>query len=249
MSAPITPTEIEACVPAPNSSMCGAFVKALLKLPTLLAKFFKWMLDSDGEFTDDFTKAISDLTLRPGDLIFSATPVIDEGGRLLCNGSAVSRTDYADLFAAIGTTYGEGNGTTTFNIPDYRARFPVGAGTFDGGDTAVLGTKGGEDRHVLSQAELNHVHVTGRFQSDTGGDGNDIVLLLGGTTGVSGTGRAVTGVGDVDPDENLSSETGKYTITSAPLNANGSAPTADTHDVTAHNNLPPYLPCYIYVKT
>jgi len=44
-------------------------------------------------------------------------------GYLVCNGSAVSRTTYADLFAAIGTMYGSGDGSTTFNLPDYRGMF------------------------------------------------------------------------------------------------------------------------------
>jgi microcystin-dependent protein len=47
-------------------------------------------------------------------------------GYLLCNGSAISRTTYANLFAVLGTTYGAGNGSTTFNIPDLQTRIPVG---------------------------------------------------------------------------------------------------------------------------
>lgn len=47
-------------------------------------------------------------------------------GWLECNGAAISRTDYAALFAIIGTTYGAGNGYSTFNIPDYRGKFPRG---------------------------------------------------------------------------------------------------------------------------
>ena len=49
-------------------------------------------------------------------------------GWLHCHGQAVSRTDYADLFAAIGTVYGEGDGSTTFNVPDFRGSFLRGAG-------------------------------------------------------------------------------------------------------------------------
>ena len=49
-----------------------------------------------------------------------ATP---PAGWLECNGQAVSRTDYADLFAVMGTLYGAGNGSTTFNLPDYRGYF------------------------------------------------------------------------------------------------------------------------------
>jgi microcystin-dependent protein len=51
------------------------------------------------------------------------------GGWLLCNGAAISRTTYASLYAAIGTTYGTGDGSTTFNLPDFRGIFPRGAGT------------------------------------------------------------------------------------------------------------------------
>ena len=50
-------------------------------------------------------------------------------GWLLCDGSAISRTDYAKLFSAIGTIYGEGNGSTTFNLPNSIGRFAEGAAT------------------------------------------------------------------------------------------------------------------------
>lgn len=66
---------------------------------------------------------------RPGDLKISAVNTAPSGW-LICDGSAVSRSTYADLFLAIGTAYGSGDGTTTFNIPDYRGRFMRG---FDAG--------------------------------------------------------------------------------------------------------------------
>ena len=50
-------------------------------------------------------------------------------GFLLCNGAAISRTTYANLFAAIGTMYGAGDGATTFNLPDLRDRYIIGANT------------------------------------------------------------------------------------------------------------------------
>ena len=69
-------------------------------------------------------------------------------GYLECDGSAVSRTTYASLFAAIGTTWGTGDGSTTFNLPDLRGRTAIGAGTGTaGGATAhSLGSKGGDER-------------------------------------------------------------------------------------------------------
>ena len=52
-------------------------------------------------------------------------------GWLICNGAAISRTTYANLFAVIGTTYGAGNGTTTFNIPNTQGKFIIGVnGTY-----------------------------------------------------------------------------------------------------------------------
>jgi len=84
-------------------------------------------------------------------------------GFLLCNGSAVSRATYADLFTAIGTTFGVGDGTTTFNIPNMNGRVPVGAGTYTdptlGSTTRTLGVAAGEASHVQSATELfAHVH-------------------------------------------------------------------------------------------
>lgn len=56
-------------------------------------------------------------------------------GWLLCDGTAVSRTDYAALYAAIGTTWGVGDGSTTFNLPDWRGRYPRGVAASGTGST------------------------------------------------------------------------------------------------------------------
>ena len=58
---------------------------------------------------------------QPGDICYSLRS--EKEGWLLCNGQAVSRTIYSELFATIGTTYGNGDGSTTFNVPDYRGKF------------------------------------------------------------------------------------------------------------------------------
>jgi|LakMenEpi03Aug12_release.lakeMendotaPanAssembly.Ray.scaffolds.fasta_scaffold92035_4 microcystin-dependent protein len=80
-------------------------------------------------------------------------------GWLLCNGAAVSRTTYANLFALIGTTYGSGDGTTTFNVPDMRSRMPIGAGSGTGLTTRALAATGGAESVVIASGNLpTHVH-------------------------------------------------------------------------------------------
>ena len=87
-------------------------------------------------------------------------------GWLLCDGSAVSRTDYAELFAAIGTTWGAGDGSTTFNLPDMRGRAPVGVGQGSGLTNRALAATGGDEHiqahtHAFTEPKTpNHTHTT-----------------------------------------------------------------------------------------
>jgi microcystin-dependent protein len=94
-------------------------------------------------------------------------------GWLLANGDAISRTTYSSLFSSIGTTYGTGDGSTTFNLPDLRGRLPMGAGTgvgLNASGTGVtsgsamtaraLGAWFGEETHLLTTSELaSHTHA------------------------------------------------------------------------------------------
>src|SRR5438105_3545394 len=85
---------------------------------------------------------------------------ISDEGWLLADGSAVSRTVFATLFAGIGTLYGVGDGVNTFNLPDCRGRTLVGAGQGSGLTNRVLGTSFGEENHVLLTNELpKHTHA------------------------------------------------------------------------------------------
>ena len=78
---------------------------------------------------------------------------------LLCNGQAVSRTDYQELFNTIGITYGSGDGSTTFNLPDLQGKIPVGLDENDT-DFDTLGNTGGEKEHTLTINEMpNHSHM------------------------------------------------------------------------------------------
>lgn len=76
-------------------------------------------------------------------------------GFLVCDGSAVPRSTYADLFDSIGTNYGVGDGSTTFNLPDMAGRVAVGASS-----TYTLASTGGEETHVLTDQEIpSHTHT------------------------------------------------------------------------------------------
>jgi len=104
-------------------------------------------------------------------------------GYLPCDGAAVSRTTYANLFATIGVAWGPGDGSTTFNVPDLRGRSPIGDGQGAGLTLRVLGQSGGEEEHALTIAELpSHDHNL-NLKADT---------VVGTTTNVVALGNAQT---------------------------------------------------------
>ena len=85
-------------------------------------------------------------------------------GYLLCNGGAVSRTTYADLFAVISTTYGAGDGSTTFNVPQLQGKMPQG---YDGNTYNLAGTGGANtvtvavtNNQAVSSTTANNQSVT-----------------------------------------------------------------------------------------
>jgi len=95
-------------------------------------------------------------------------------GWLLAYGQAVSRTTYSDLFSAIGTTYGSGDGSTTFNLPDLRGRTVAGQDDMGGSsanrltnqsgglDGDTLGATGGAETHTLTTSQMpSHSHTLG----------------------------------------------------------------------------------------
>jgi microcystin-dependent protein len=85
-------------------------------------------------------------------------------GYLMADGTAVSRSTYSALFAIIGTIYGTGDGTTTFNLPKMNGRVPVGGGLYidnvSGPITRVVGDEMGAEKHILTEGELaEHTHI------------------------------------------------------------------------------------------
>lgn len=160
----------------------------------------------------------------PGQLapLTLATP---PDGWLLCDGAAVSRTTYRDLFDAVGTAFGSGDGTTTFNLPDLRGRTLIGLddmGTAAGAANRVRdahadsrGGVGGAETHTLTVDELpSHTHQQAA---------NTLRALSGGsrTTATGGTTNYVTTAAD----------------------------TVATGGDLGHNNMPPWLSLPIMIRT
>jgi microcystin-dependent protein len=147
-------------------------------------------------------------------------------GFLLCYGQAISRTTYASLFAIVGTSFGTGDGSTTFNLPDLRGR--VSAGKDDMGGSAAsrltnaasgvagttLGASGGAQTHTLTTAQLaSHSHsVTDPGHQHTGagagvanvaGGGTPIASGVSGVTGTSTTGISIASAGSGEAHNNV----------------------------------------------
>ena len=104
-------------------------------------------------------------------------------GYQLCDGTAISRTTYATLFAVISTTYGAGDTTTTFNVPDMRGFAPVGVGT------SSNATDADSIAHVADTWALGQKR-NDRFQSHrhnrSSGGASELVLNSGGVFGLTG---------------------------------------------------------------
>ncbi len=161
-------------------------------------------------------------------------------GFLFAYGQAVSRSTYADLFGVISTTYGTGDGSTTFNLPDLRGRVVAGQDDMGGtsanrltgltggvnGDT--LGGTGGEEAHTLTEAELA-AHRHRMYGGDAAGGLNSYTGVQADTFGaVNNTGSSAT----------LFSSFGS-----------GNPLMEDTGGDDAHNNVQPTIVLNYIIKT
>jgi len=178
-------------------------------------------------------------------------------GYLLCRGQAVNRGDYVDLYTTIGDTYGAGNGTTTFNVPNLQGRVPVG---LDSGQTEfdALAETGGAKTVALIEANLPaHAHAIdhdhGSHTLTIADNTQDLVTRLaafvdgGFGSGVVDTDLSPVGLtmtsGLVWPPAGMAqnyitehTHTGTVDLPNFTGNSGNGAGTA-----TAHNNLQPYV--------
>jgi len=136
--------------------------------------------------------ATSESGMPPG-VIMAFAGTSEPSGWLICDGRGVSRSTYADLFNVIGTTYGTGDGSTTFNLPNLAGRVPLGRDSGDS-DFDSMGETGGEKKHTLTTDEMpSHNHVVDvRFGGDETGSGT----LQGAATTTSSLTTKNTGGGN-----------------------------------------------------
>lgn len=176
MPSPVLPNDFCSLKPSAGTDVCDAMKTLLFSYPDLLCEFFTWMLNADGSITDEFKEF--NRQVPPGTITGYGSLSAPDGW-LLCNGQAVSRTTYATLFLAIGSTWGAGDGVTTFNVPDAQSRSLMGMGKGVGLSTRTLAEKIGEETHALTAAENGpHNHANGDFKY--------LLRVTGLATGASG---------------------------------------------------------------
>ena len=175
----------------------------------------------------------------------------------ICNGAAISRVTFVNLFSLIGTTFGAGDGSTTFNLPDYRNRLPYGA------DTVAIGATGGSANAVV--VSHNHGGVTGGqsvththgvsittggqsvqhthdMTKYTGVNASAGTAYVGDDSGTGPVGTIATSVNSVDHTHNVSGNTATNSVDHTHSIA--------TDGVSGTNaNLPPYLALNFIIKT
>lgn len=131
---------------------------------------------------NNLVTAINELILPAGSIIPYAGNTAPDG-YILCDGSAVSRSTYSKLFTAIGTSYGSGDGSSTFNVPNLKGKVPVG---YNSGETEFnsMGKTGGSKTVTLTTQQIpSHTHELttssgyGFDASIKGNDGGNTIVL------------------------------------------------------------------------
>lgn len=155
MPSPVKPSDVCSLVPNASDPACQSVKSIFYQIPSLICEFISYILDASGNLNEEFVKDIGASLSPPGAIIDYAGLSIPDGW-LICNGQAVSRTEYADLFAAIGTLWGSGDGASTFNVPDFQKRIRLGRWT--GKD---IGNTGGSSDSVLPDHSHSWGWITG----------------------------------------------------------------------------------------
>lgn len=168
-------------------------------------------------------------------------------GYLICDGSAVSRTTYSDLFTVIGTTWGAGDGSTTFNLPNLcgRATIGVGTGTATDATAHTLGDTNGTETHLLTANESGiHEHnhadtLTFKLPNHAHGLANSMIVYNNASSNTSR--MATNGSGTkISVNTNIGLNTENPTSLSNCTKSGSVTKHNGADATTSHNNMQPY---------
>jgi microcystin-dependent protein len=206
----------------------------------------------------------SALATTPAGSIFSfAGSVLPPGGYLWCDGALVARATYPALFAVLGTTYGAGDGATTFGLPNLKGRVPVGRDAAQA-EFAALNQTGGVKTHILSVAEMPvHAHpLSDPTHAHTVYDpGHAHGISDPGHTHLTVIGTATPGAGSQWYPSSGPVENRPTVAAGTGISINGAAAGVSIYAAgtgislgnngsgAAHNNLAPYLTLNFIIKT
>ena len=172
----------------------------------------------------------------------------EPAGWLFCDGRAVSRTTYAELFAAISTNYGAGDGSTTFNLPDLCGKFPLGVSSGHPLSYTQTGSSGGEETHKLTTSEIpGHTHGPGTLNITA--SGSHAHKLTYETDAASGTAKNRVVPGDDTGSKTGSNDATKTATHTHPSSNFAGATAQNTGGGGAHNNMPPYRTVNFIIAT
>jgi microcystin-dependent protein len=196
-----------------TEQMTSNTLQALNALNDKITARFLFNMVQRNNMLDDLRDAVV------GDFKWSARNA-DFSGWLVCDGRAVSRNIYSDLFSVIGTSFGAGDGTTTFNLPDVRGRVTGAIGQGSGLTNRALGARVGAETHTLTASEMpshnhsindpGHTHTLGDIPIGNQGTDNAFNSTQAadndrytGTTSNSATGISINSTGGGQAHNNM----------------------------------------------
>lgn len=177
-ASPVTPAQVADTIPSSTGSICSK-LQSLWSLANLMSTWFSWWENSDGTLSDSGKLFLAAASVPVGSMVDWPLDVAPEGW-IVANGAIISRfAPYDQLFAAYGTKFGAGDGTTTFQLPDLRRKFSLGAsgsnlaGSTGGSETLTVANMPahthGLNEEVISAVFGNPVATAGNSSPTVGG--------------------------------------------------------------------------------
>ena len=192
-----------------------------------------------GTGQDDVARA---RTVAPAGMMGAYAGGVVPDGWLLADGRAISRTTYSDLYAAIGTTWGPGDGNTTFNLPNTQERFLLGKSA-----TKAVGDTGGESEHTLTSNEIPaHRHTLPSHRHSIPSHTHSYTPTISTASAMTPSGsthNVVSGLGIGGQPQTTGSGGGGNTT------FGGGGSTGNRGNGRPHNNMPPYAVVLYIIKT